>query len=70
MDGAQLYRNCEPLRRAAFVGHIEPPPYHRLPQAGGTLENAQAMAPRKSPRTTKLDDRTATRSRSTRSRRV
>ena len=32
--------------------------HHRLTEAGGTLENAQAMAAHESPRTTKLYDRT------------
>jgi integrase/recombinase XerD len=32
--------------------------YHRVSRAGGTLEDAQAMAAHESPRTTKLYDRT------------
>jgi integrase/recombinase XerD len=48
---------CHVFRATGITAYLE---------RGGTLENAQAMAAHESPRTTKLYDRTAIRSRSTR----
>ena len=43
---------CHTFRATGITAYLE---------AGGTLENAQAMAAHESPRTTKLYDRTAMR---------
>ena len=48
---------CHTFRATGITAYLE---------AGGTLENAQAMAAHESPRTTKLYDRPAMRSRSMR----
>jgi hypothetical protein len=49
---------CHVFRATGITAYLE---------AGGTLENAQAMAAHESPRTTKLYDRTGARSRSMKS---
>ena len=49
---------CHSFRATGITNYLE---------HGGTLEKAQAMAAHESPKTTKLYDRTSTRSRSTRS---
>jgi integrase/recombinase XerD len=46
----QVNIDCHTLRATGITAYLE---------AGGTLENAQAMAAHESPRTTKLYDRTA-----------
>jgi site-specific recombinase XerC len=61
--GRYLAHDPAPRRRAGPAGQDRLPYVpcdrnHCLPEAGGTLENAQAMAAHESPRTTKLYDRT------------
>jgi integrase len=53
----QLKIGCHTFRATGITAYLE---------AGGTLENAEAMAAHESPRTTKLYDRTADVSRSMR----
>jgi integrase/recombinase XerD len=48
--GLQVKIGCHTFRATGITAYLE---------AGGTLENAQAMAAHESPRTTKLYDRTA-----------
>jgi integrase len=47
--GSKVKFGCHTFRATGITAYLE---------AGGTLENAQAMAPHESPRTTKLYDRT------------
>ena len=47
--GARVRIGCHTFRATGITAYLE---------AGGTLENAQAMAAHQSPRTTKLYDRT------------
>jgi integrase len=47
--GVKVKIGCHTLRATGITAYLE---------AGGTLENAQAMAAHESPRTTKLYDRT------------
>ena len=47
--GLQVKIGCHTFRATGITAYLE---------AGGTLENAQAMAAHESPRTTKLYDRT------------
>jgi integrase len=47
--GARVRNGCHTFRATGITAYLE---------AGGTLENAQAMAAHESPRTTKLYDRT------------
>ena len=47
--GLKMHINCHTFRATAITVYLE---------AGGTLENAQAMAAHESPKTTKLYDRT------------
>jgi integrase len=47
--GMRIKVGCHTLRATGITAYLE---------AGGTLENAQAMAAHESPRTTKLYDRT------------
>ena len=55
--GMRIKVGCHTFRATAVTAYLE---------AGGTLENAQAMAAHESPRTTKFYDRLAMRSPSTR----
>ena len=48
--GFKIKLGCHVLRATGITAYLE---------AGGTLENAQAMAAHESPRTTKLYDRTS-----------
>ena len=48
-DGFKIKLGCHVFRGTGITAYLE---------AGGTLENAQAMAAHESPRTTKLYDRT------------
>jgi len=48
--GFKVKLGCHTFRATGLTAYLE---------AGGTLENAQAMAAHESPRTTKLYDRTA-----------
>jgi integrase len=48
-SGLRVKIGCHTFRATGITAHLE---------AGGTLENAQAMAAHESPRTTKLYDRT------------
>src|SRR5262249_725870 len=56
--GTKVKIGCHTFRATGITAYLE---------AGGTLENAQAMAAHESPRTTKLYDRTGERSRSMKS---
>jgi integrase len=56
--GTRARIGCHTFRATGITAYLE---------AGGTLENAQAMAAHESPRTTKLYDAPATRLRSMRS---
>ncbi len=47
--GFKIYLGCHVFRATGITAYLD---------AGGTLENAQAMAADESPRTTKLYDRT------------